>query len=473
MGHAHHFLSRLDRVSLPHVELALSLYRDDALLRFILQSARIPEGAERVAISLDDPAQGPFIVVTREGRFVTCLGEGMSVGDRHVITRVQLEGLAVRHGALRERMEACKKLSGERGGTGKLLRRIYEAGDNLSREELTAASALQPLYRLEFLNFVLAANHDLSVAREFFEREMRRSDKLDKRHDEALHRYWKTLWSLAHLTVLTADDGRATLESLPASVQPMLTHEATISWPAVRQGMLAIAARGVWAAGRVGKLHLPAYKRRFADAATFFTVIDGAMGLAVIGMRHARLRAEVMKALAAGPDLEEEGAYANLIRTLGETASKLFGTAEDTAEWSRLHRGIGSALAVKYSKYLPESFPYRYAREEDVPEELAMTLGANHPADLVTKSSAALFLASMVPWLARASAEDLYLPAAYLAEARIKWEPIRTMVALRAHQHVLTKGVPVVQQPEGPSRSGPCPCGSGKKYKRCCGEKKP
>jgi len=23
---------------------------------------------------------------------------------------------------------------------------------------------------------------------------------------------------------------------------------------------------------------------------------------------------------------------------------------------------------------------------------------------------------------------------------------------------------------EGPARKGPCPCGSGKKYKRCCGE---
>jgi hypothetical protein len=25
------------------------------------------------------------------------------------------------------------------------------------------------------------------------------------------------------------------------------------------------------------------------------------------------------------------------------------------------------------------------------------------------------------------------------------------------------------RQPEGPSRNGPCPCGSGKKFKRCCG----
>jgi len=35
--HAHHFLSRLDRVSLPHVELALGLYRDDDMLRYILR----------------------------------------------------------------------------------------------------------------------------------------------------------------------------------------------------------------------------------------------------------------------------------------------------------------------------------------------------------------------------------------------------------------------------------------------------
>ena len=36
MGHAHHFLSRLDRLARSHVELALSLYRDGERLRFIL-----------------------------------------------------------------------------------------------------------------------------------------------------------------------------------------------------------------------------------------------------------------------------------------------------------------------------------------------------------------------------------------------------------------------------------------------------
>jgi len=229
--------------------------------------------------------------------------------------------------------------------------------------------------------------------------------------------------------------------------------------------------RGIWAAGRVGKMHLPAYKRRFTEAGSFFTAIDGSMGLAVIGLRHARLRAEVAKTLAAGMDLEEQSPFADLVRLLGETASKLFATAEVPAELSRLHRGIGAELAVRFSKYLPESFPFRYAREEDVPEELAMTLAVNHPGDLVSDPVAPLFLAAMIPWLARASAEELYLPADYLTEARIKWQPTRTMIALRAHQHVLTRSPRTMAPPqkEGPSRSGPCPCGSGKKYKRCCG----
>src|SRR5437868_5822278 len=119
-GHQHHFLSRLDRVSAPQVELALSLYRDVPLLRFILEKARLPEGAERAAISLEHPAEGPFIVVTRDGKFVTCLGKGMSPGELPIITRGQLDGIAAKAEDLRERMEVCNKLSGERGGTAKL-----------------------------------------------------------------------------------------------------------------------------------------------------------------------------------------------------------------------------------------------------------------------------------------------------------------------------------------------------------------
>ncbi len=104
MGHATHFLERLERVSLPQAELALSLYRDEGLLKYILQNANIPERAPRVAISLDHPTRGPFIIVTHSGHFVTCLGEGMSKGCWPVVTRDKLDRLAGKIEALRERI---------------------------------------------------------------------------------------------------------------------------------------------------------------------------------------------------------------------------------------------------------------------------------------------------------------------------------------------------------------------------------
>jgi hypothetical protein len=77
VGHAEHFLSRLDRLASAEVELALELYRDPGLLRAVLQVVKLPDAAERVAISLDDSAAGPYLVVTRDGHFVTCLARGM------------------------------------------------------------------------------------------------------------------------------------------------------------------------------------------------------------------------------------------------------------------------------------------------------------------------------------------------------------------------------------------------------------
>jgi hypothetical protein len=42
MGHDIHFLSRLERLSLPHVELAMSLYNDTPLLHYILGALKLP-----------------------------------------------------------------------------------------------------------------------------------------------------------------------------------------------------------------------------------------------------------------------------------------------------------------------------------------------------------------------------------------------------------------------------------------------
>jgi len=78
----------------PGWRFALNLYRDHERVRYVLEHANIPERADRVAISLNDPRTGPFVVVARTGSFVTVLKEGMSPGPLPIITRAQLDAMS-------------------------------------------------------------------------------------------------------------------------------------------------------------------------------------------------------------------------------------------------------------------------------------------------------------------------------------------------------------------------------------------
>lgn len=124
MGHATHFLERVERLSSPQADFALELYRDSALVRFILEHARLPDGAERVALGVDQRPGGPHIVVTRSGAFVTCLGAGMSTNDLPVVTRGQIEQLGSRYEGLREAVARSR----DRGEVRRLYRNVMEKG---------------------------------------------------------------------------------------------------------------------------------------------------------------------------------------------------------------------------------------------------------------------------------------------------------------------------------------------------------
>ncbi|MBM4320013.1 MAG: hypothetical protein FJ125_08620, partial [Deltaproteobacteria bacterium] len=134
MQHAEHFLTRLDRLVGSEVDLALDLYRDPELVHAVLGTATLPEGSERVAISLEDLSQGPFIVVTRDGHFVTCLGRGMRPGDHPVVTRSQLDACVRQVSRLREKEVLAQQMkSGERQSR-QLLRRLLLTAYAVSRE---------------------------------------------------------------------------------------------------------------------------------------------------------------------------------------------------------------------------------------------------------------------------------------------------------------------------------------------------
>jgi hypothetical protein len=469
-NHAHHFLSRLDRVSRPHVELALSIYRDDELLRFVLDHARLPERASRVAISLDHPEQGPFIVVTRSGRFVTCLGEGMDLGTTPVVARGQLDALAARLTDRRERMEARQRFFGPKGETQAILHRLLDAGDELSREEFSAVSSIAPLLRRELAVMAVRAAGDLADTRFQILRDLRRTERLHPSYRGVFRTYWKQFWAVGHLSVLAAMDGPELADQLPVIADE---RAAVFSLLAVEQGIAAVALRGIWAASKLGKRVLPGYKHALADAYHWVGLLDPMLGLTALGLRHARLRAEVQKALSAATHAPANDnvatAKANLVRSVGVFCTRAFEDPEGCA----LHqRALGAELLVQGTRHLAEGDALRFARPEDVPEELAMAAAAQSQLEYLHEETNSVHLFAVLPWLARAAPEDLYLPAALVRAIRVPWTPERTFQLLRGHrardaERAASRAAKAVSA--GPSRSGPCPCGSGKKYKRCCG----
>jgi hypothetical protein len=409
--HAHHFLARLDRLSIPHVELALSLYRDHELLKFILDSAKVPDGVERVALSLADPQRGPFLVVTRSGKFVTCLGEGMSKGALMVIPRAKVDGIATKVEVLRGRIEVAKKVTGERGGVGRLFRRLYDAGPRLSREEFNAAAAWHPLLVMDFLKWMLDTAAEVKEARVLLLRQLRRTDKLDPKYAKLSRSYCNSLWFIGHAAALAALDGKLPFEELPPKPYEAM-RDLQYSWFAVRQGLVGPAMRGIWGAGRIGKMLLPKYKGLYAEATTLYRVVEATYTLAAIGLRHSRVAAEVEKTLSS----PLQGTLGDVVyqQALDAIAQDVLITYKATrAERDMLipaHLKLGQNIAMAFARLTKSGSRFKFARGEDVPDDIAYALPFNTAHEFVGEWKNFQLFSFVLPWLATAEAEQLFTP---------------------------------------------------------------
>ena len=131
MPHAHHFLERLDRVTRAQMEVALGLYRDHEAVRHVLSHVNIPPAAERIALALDDAEEGPFVIVTREGHFVTCLAKGMRQ-DHPVIPRGQVDALLAKVAEKRARKELAQRELRPDEDQDDLFQRVVRRGNRLT-----------------------------------------------------------------------------------------------------------------------------------------------------------------------------------------------------------------------------------------------------------------------------------------------------------------------------------------------------
>jgi hypothetical protein len=100
MEHAHHFLSRLDRVADPEkLKLALELYNNPSLVASVVELLHPSRAFTGIAISLDKTRCGPWVVVAKNGEFITCLEHGMAprpgdlrVGRETLLAAIEVAG---------------------------------------------------------------------------------------------------------------------------------------------------------------------------------------------------------------------------------------------------------------------------------------------------------------------------------------------------------------------------------------------
>jgi hypothetical protein len=461
MGHDIHFLQRIERLSPAQADLALTLYRGPGLVAHALGSVLLPEGAERVALALEDRPAGPHVIVTRDGHFVTCLGAGMAVTDCPVVSRAQLDRAS-------ERIELLRAALAQRGETRRLCVRLLDGGSGLSREDFLALATLVPILGGEYVATAVELTRFLVKVHQNYRRHWYR--KITPLVREELHLYWTSQWAVGHLAALCGER--------PEDVRALCLRGQN-DYQAFMKGLIEFAQfcmstpivmRGAWAAARAGRTLLPWLRQKLQESRSRVDVLMAGLPLVTVGLRHRRAHAEVAKALASqrrrlqGPAREPEHEQ---METLVVQLEQLMDPAYHELR-GRDHRAFGASMYAAFTERLPADSPMRITRPEDVPEDLALTILMNFDGDLYGNNEDIWRTLTVLPWLSAASGADMYLPAQFFESCGPLFSAEATLKRLDSYYRYYRLDEPARAE-ERPGRNQPCTCGSGKKYKRCCG----
>lgn len=445
MAHDTHFLSRLQRLDDPRqLDVALALYRDPVTVRFLLARATIPDAADRVALALTERPGGPHIIVARDGGFVTCLADGMHIGDRPRIARAQIDA-ALDETALYDRAGARVAW---RGGLVELMKRVLDAGYRLAREDFEAAQVLAPLMAPVLTEAMLLTNQDLD---RFYPLLTPRALRRARRGGDLLKTYARSHATLGTVLLLSEPwlgamrDDDVPTEKIAGALRAALC--AGESFTLLRATCLA---------ARLGPRLLDGYAHFWRAAAHHHSALHPLPAIAAIGMRHPEHRAEVDALLAdRSAPLFNSPREAALT---GPIADELRALLADPAAAERATR---QATRDAFS----DAVLTRYAEQPDdvIDAFIGSSVGSLLVPQLVRPS-----VAQLIAWAARRQPTDFYMPAATLGSlaAALDLERIaRGLELFAAYYHL---GRPATRDTPRPGRNDPCPCGSGQKYKRCC-----
>lgn len=458
VGHDHHFLERLDRVETDHVEAALGLYRNHEAVHFVLEELHLAEGVERVALSLGTVEKGPYVVLARNGHFVTCLGEGMSTGGLDVIPRERLEALLRKHRDRRgrESVRAAEQRKNER--TNEFFIRMFKRGRALTREEFIAFSAFQPLMGRSLYAMLLSAiKYVLDNLRSFVGVE-----KVSPAMRPKAELFHNEIWFVGHCALLTMMGERAELDGLLEDHQD---HGLSVTLPCATLTSTTMIYRGAWAAARLGKHALPMYKRVLANADSNHAILDGVMAVLAIGLRSEGAKKDARRILESIPPHTDDRVTQTRVM-LRDNALMVLDDPEKNGRLPAIT--FGREAMVIHTRELPEGDPFRYADQAAVPEDLAITAALMFDVDWhIPEISGVMF--ATIALAAKARVEDFYFPRELARRIIPDWTPEDTLEHVRRFANTVALDLAPARKEVKIGRNEPCFCGSGKKYKKCHG----
>jgi hypothetical protein len=462
-GHDLHFLQRVsDRTRGAEMDFLLGLYRDREFVRFLLGELHIAPGVGAVALAVGE--EGPYAVVVPDGHFVTCLEKGMRVKDALLVARGKIDALFAKSAVLRER----RALAVQRGIDDKrAIEKLEKSGPALSREDFLATAGLLGPATTVLMQTYAGCVRDYDETMPYL---------LQRGLDAKLRQDWSRelaqhAWGMVHAPLMHLD--YASREWVEQWAQ-LPAHATGSPWMAlVTTFEVPMLARAAWLAGRLGKTFFPFYKQRFSTLLDPIDLLEAGWGLVAMGLRHAALRGDVERILSAPPP---PGASDVLVAFRAEfaTVAENLKSGQDQ-QLLDAALTIGRASAWDRTHHLEEGARHRYPDAGRVPDDIALATMLEIPFDAMDLDAVGGLETSFRTMLmavvasARQPAEAFYLPATFL-HARGPEDLEEHGARLAARRRSLAVADRNVRR-EGPKvgRNDPCPCGSGKKFKKCCG----
>jgi len=373
-----------------------------------------------------------------------------------ILSRAQVDTFSDRVKDARARFELAKEIVPPGKDPEDVLNLLETRAWSITREQFSAIAAWTPILGGRFLSDLYDGLEEIDEVRRNY---LTRFDK-GYRNDPEVTAGLFAVWSDTHaigsrLVLATMGDlafADVMAENWPLPIGP--------TFPATNERIHAITMRGAWAAARMGRAFIPAYRRILSSPGDMMGRYDAAIAMTAIGIRHARYREDAKRAVAVLAETPSPWGT-DSTRVVVEASRRAL---DDPEAALREAVEYGAALLLTHADILPDGSPYKYTRLEDVPREVALLVAANSAHDSISPLAF-----DMLPWVAQLERpEELYYPAEMARAVGVEWTA--DLIEKVYERHKGGKRAPVVRAGPRLGRNDQCFCGSGRKYKRCCGK---